>query len=167
MERQPQTATPARRAGARRGRSAGCAARRPRGNESSGRGSIRGRSLAEFTRRDCRAAAARQLGEAPRRDIRRAKRRAVARLHGESQCLVFARGGCARGGETAAWRDGRRRAAAARRDGRKARWPRGLRRLSRLRTAASAPFKSMRRLFGRFEIVSSASDRAAAEGKGD
>jgi hypothetical protein len=32
-----------------------------------------------------------------------------------------------------------------------------------LRTAASVPLKSLRRLFGRFETVSSASDRAAAE----
>lgn len=32
-----------------------------------------------------------------------------------------------------------------------------------LRTAALVPLKSLRRLFGRFETVSSASDRAAAE----
>ena len=35
------------------------------------------------------------------------------------------------------------------------------------RTAASVPLKSVRRLFGRFEIVSSDSDRAAAKEKGD
>jgi hypothetical protein len=52
----------------------GCVTRRPRGNQSSGRAAAFGGGLSpKCTRRDCRAAAARQLGETPRRDIRAAR----------------------------------------------------------------------------------------------
>ena len=113
-------------AGARDAWRGGRTAGRPRGNESSGRGSIRGlspNSHGETAARRLRGSSARRLGEtsarrdghaARQRDCRRSKHprgeTAAWRLHGESECIVS--------------RAVAARAVAARRDGRMARRPR-------------------------------------------